>query len=85
MEKILLYIAQTNPFSMELYTCIVQRCGDKDGEVQALADYLDFGDDVTAYKEEMIQSYFEELPMKTEEEALAAKEVSSISSSGCRA
>ena len=70
---------------MELYTCIVQRCGDKDGEVQALADYLDFGDDVTAYKEEMIQSYFEELPMKTEEEALAAKEVSSISSSGCRA
>lgn len=53
---------------------IVQRCGDKAGEVQALADYLDFGDDVTAYKEEMIQSYFEELPMKTEEEALAAKE-----------
>lgn len=74
VEKILLYIAQTNPFSMELYTCIVQRCGDKAGEVQALADYLDFGDDVTAYKEEMIQSYFEELPMKTEEEALAAKE-----------
>ena len=74
VEKILLYIAQINPFSMELYTCIVQHCGDKDREVQALADYLGFGDDVTAYKEEMIQSYFEELPMKTEEEALAAKE-----------
>ncbi len=74
VERLLLHIAQTNPFSKELYICIVQRCGDKNGEVQALADYLGFGEDVAEYKEELIQSYFEELPMKTEEEALAAKE-----------
>lgn len=74
VDKLLLHIAQTNPFSKELYTCIVQRCGDKEGEVQALADYLGFGEDVTAYKEKLIQGYFDGISMETEEEALDAKQ-----------
>lgn len=72
--ELLFRITQTDPFKKEIYICMVQHFGDEKGEVQALAEYLDFGDDVTEYKEELLQSYFEKISMETEEEALTAKD-----------
>lgn len=72
--KLLLHIAQTDPFKKSLYTCIVKYFGDKNREIQTLADYLDYGDTITSYKEALLHDYFNNLSMETEAETFDAKE-----------
>lgn len=72
--ELLLGIAQINPFNAEIYMNMIQYFGDQNMEVQNLAEYLGYENEVILCKEQLIKNYCKELPMKTEEEALMAKE-----------
>lgn len=72
--ELLLGIAQINPFNAEIYINMIRYFGDQNMEVQNLAEYLGYENEVISCKEQLISNYCKGLPMKTEEEALMAKE-----------
>lgn len=72
--EFLLDIAQINPFNAEIYMNMIRHFGDQNMEVQNLAEYIGYESEVILCKEQLIKNYCKELPMKTEEEALMAKE-----------
>lgn len=70
-DEILKQIIILNPYNKEIYMQIIDEQGDKSGEIESIATYLDI--DINEYKFKLLNEYFESLSVDTEEQTLDSK------------
>ena len=66
-------IIRLNPYQQEIYTYLLKRFDDPDGQVNDLAAF--FGEDLRASKEQLALDYVKNVQGETEEDAIRAKQL----------
>ncbi|MCL1988732.1 MAG: zinc ribbon domain-containing protein [Firmicutes bacterium] len=63
-----------HPYSEKIYTFLIEKFHDEKMEVENLANYFGFGEDVSEYKISLLGKFYQDLPKATYEEIIASKE-----------
>ena len=65
-------IIELNPYNEEAYKLLLNKCGDKNNEVEVLAKFLGYHE-IENYKEKLLDEYYKELPKENEEQIKDSK------------
>lgn len=71
-DEVLKQIIILNPYNKDLYKYIIDEQGDEKYEIEEITSYL--GIDINKYKINLLDKYFNSLPVETEEQTLDSKE-----------